>query len=513
MAKVLLICLAALLLSASLGFCADGPAAVDKPIWLAITKPVLEKELRPLAEMRRKEGFDVVVTTRPAEDAIKALPRQPAFIVLVGDEQTDDADQPWRVPARRMEMYRWRQQQPKHFVSDMAWGCMDKDMVPQVPVGRIPARTPAQLASVVKKILAYQEQKPQVEDLQLPVWVGAAGYGEMIDSMSTGLLLSTLQANAPPWARHWVMSGNATSPFCGRPEEQPTMFNRQIAQGGFLAVMMGHGGLESFFAMNDAKGKQVNYLAEHAQKSFAIGRPACPLVIMCCNSGNFSADKPCLAKTVILSPAGPAGCIAATTESHPLTNYFTGVFLLDSLKGPDARLGTVWLSAQKAALKANNILMESVLQDVEGKLEDKINVAKLRRDQVLMYAILGDPATPLKMPQPLKVTVDQQTDGWHWKAEKPQGADALDLSMRPLDCKPPVATMPSSPEQSQKLFEKANAAFEFTKLYSVPGDQRWEGTIKDEGVLRLVTICKDKMFAAAIVLRLPATRPTASNPK
>ena len=63
-------------------------------------------------------------------------------------------------------------------------------------------------------------------------------------------------------------------------------------------------------------------------------------------SGNFTA-KPCQAKSLLFLPGGPVATIGATTESHPLTNYFSGACLLTALGGQEKQLGTIWLNAQK----------------------------------------------------------------------------------------------------------------------------------------------------------------------
>ena len=56
-------------------------------------------------------------------------------------------------------------------------------------------------------------------------------------------------------------------------------------------------------------------------------------------------------------------------------------------------------------MKARDFMMEHLLKDAEGKLEDEISVGKLKRDQILMYALLGDPATHLRIPDLLEATV------------------------------------------------------------------------------------------------------------
>ena len=137
-------------------------------------------------------------------------------------------------------------------------------------------------------------------------------------------------------------------------------------------------------------------------------------------------------------PGGPVATVAATTESHPLPNYFSGVSLLKAFGRRERRLGALWLNAQREARRSHNVLIESMLRDVEGKLDPQIDEAKLRRDQTLMYTIFGDPATRLRLPERLDASIERTAAGWRWKAKKPTGVVRIEVGFRPL--RPPLAS-------------------------------------------------------------------------
>ena len=159
-----------------------------------------------LAEMRRKDGFETIISTRPVPEAIAALKHRPAFLLLVGDDEPSKQKEPWYVPSRRRKFYRWRRFQPKEFASDTLWGDFDGDLIPDIPVGRIPVRTAKQLKLVVKKIIAFEQKQPALDDLRLPIWAGAAEMSPMVDSLTTILLLNIVRANASEWLRPWLLS-------------------------------------------------------------------------------------------------------------------------------------------------------------------------------------------------------------------------------------------------------------------------------------------------------------------
>ena len=74
--------------------------------------------------------------------------------------------------------------------------------------------------------------------------------------------------------------------------------------------------------------------------------------------------------------------------------------------------------------------MEMMLRDVEGKLDKEMDEAKLRRDQLLMYAILGDPATHLRLPQPLSGEPATNRDGLALASHPAVRAARLDVGFR-----------------------------------------------------------------------------------
>ena len=476
-------------------------AEEEKPIWLAVARPGLAGPLDLLAQERRNEGMEVVVSTAAVEKAVAALPRRPAFLLLVGDDEPGKEAEPWYLAAKRKPLYRWRRAQPRQFASDAAWGDLDADGLPDVPVGRIPARTPAQVELAVKKILAFQRKKPTAADLQLAVWAGSPQYGAAIDTVASEMLLVMLKTTAPRWAAPWVISGNRQHPLCGWPPDQPALFTRRMREGSVLNVLMGHASAERFFSMSDGD-RPIWYTAEDAAGPLEKGPPAAPMVLFSCTSGDFTRPAPCMAESFLMLPGGPMATIAATTESHPLTNYFSSVCLLKELGSGEDRLGLVWLAGQQKARKARSFLVERVLRDVEGKLEDEIDVEKLRRDQLLMYALLGDPATRLRLPKPLVASAQRTAEGWRWKAQRPVGATRLEVGHRaavaPRDA---LKQRPAGREEARKAFEEANAALAFAPLPSPPDAGPWEGTVERPGWLRLVATGGGEIHVA--VLKLP----------
>lgn len=473
-----------------------------KPIWLAVTTEYLKPAVEPLASFRRAEGFETVISTRLVPDAIKSINRKPAFILIVGDDQDGKDKEPWYVAAKRLEFHRWDSSQRETFASDAAWGDIDGDLMPDVPVGRIPARTIEEARLVVAKILAYEKRPPDLSTLRMPVWAGAAEFGPIIDRITTGILLNSFQLFGPKWIQPWAISSDPNHPWCGWPDDQAADFTKQLKAGGVFSALIGHGSQEYFYSMR-VGDKTITYKASDAQELLGEGEPAPPLAMICCLCGDFTTADNCLAESMLMLKGGPAATIAASAESHPVTNFYVGRKMLAKLRGPNKRLGDFWLEAQRAALQTYNPLIESLTMRVQNAQGQSADMEGIRSDHILIYNIFGDPATNLKLPGELKATVTANGDKWEWKVKKPDGATSVLAGIRPEDIKCPPGNPDATKEDARRLREKANAQFEFASLPAVEDEDGWHGTVNSPGLLRIVAVTPEKLYVATVTLARP----------
>lgn len=477
-----------------------SPAVADeeKPIWLVVGPPGLTAAIAPLAEFRAEEGFDVRNAAPPVAAAIAALDGDPAFVLIVGDYEPGCDAEPWQVAPLTRPLYRWRRAQRMTFSTDLLYGDTDGDLLPEFPVGRIPARTAKEVAAVVAKTLAFERRIPTVSDLRMLAWAGAPGYGGIIDSMATGLLVSTVRKFAPATLDRTLISSLAGNPLCGWPPSQPATFNAEWNRGAVLAAFVAHASARSVFAMRHGE-ESVRYRLDDVTTGLTGKTPVAPVVFLTCSSGEFDGKLPCMGEVMLVTPGGPPVVIAATTESHPLTNLFTGRALLTRLGDGGPRIGDVWIDSQRQAAGMRDFVMEKMLSDVEGKLEDEIDQGKLKRDSASMFAILGDPAVSLKLPAPLTVKVDRTDTGWSYTVEKPEGATTLIIGRRDLPKRgrrePRVE--PESPEHAAQLLAEANAK----EHYTTTATDEWTGELTEPGWYRFVVTTRMGLRAAAVELK------------
>jgi hypothetical protein len=472
----------------------------ERPVWLAVGRKTLIEPLEPLVETRRREGFTALVSTERIDRALADAPRAPRFLLLVGDDEPGCEQEPWHLAAKRTSLYRWRAVQREQFASDALWGDLDGDLIPEIAVGRIPARTAGQVTSAVEKILRFEGRPAASVDLRLLVWAGSPEYGPAIDALATQLLIGMVQSTGPRWARPWIISGDPAHSLSGWPPDQAIRFTRKMHEGGLCAVLMGHADADRFFSMTH-QGRAVWYTAADAQRELESGPPSPPMIFFSCESGNFTRPSPCLSESFFLFLGGPVATIAATTESHPLANYFSGTCLLRELSGGEERIGTLWLAAQRRAMRERHLLVEHVLRDIEGKLEDEIDVSKLRRDQMLMYALLGDPATRIRLPKPLEASVRRTEEGWRWQATRPPEARRLEVGHRPAGpISLPVGGAAVDEHEARAAFEAANDALGFTPVPTPREGSPWQGVVDRPGWLRLVAVAGSDLYVATLKL-------------
>jgi len=473
--------------------------AVEKPLWLAVTTPQLAPSIQPLAERRRAEGLEAVVFVGEPQAALHEHPR-PTYLLLVGDAPgpEEKADPAWHMPTIEMPLYRWREEQRKTFASDSKWGELDGDELPDAAVGRIAARSPDEAATVVNKIIAYEDRPWTVDDLRFPMWLGAPNYGAAVDAFAAMMILKVAESNVPRWGEPSLVAGLGASPFCGLPGEHAATYNRWLKRGGLLALVGAHGGEDYFFSMG-SDDDWSGYQHSDVERDLSTGSPTCPIVLLSCLTGNFAARNRCLTEMLVLAPGGPVAAAGATTESHGMTNSLHGLAICRVLDAEPLRLGDLWLAGLRGSHSQRNVLIETVLPNVEGTLDEKIDVGRLRRDQMWMYALLGDPATRLRAPGKLSARVERAGNKWIWSAEPSADVTRMEVSFRrPMVAPPAVDGRTTTPNKAQALQDEANANFAYMPVVTLAAGQPWQGEVDRPGEVRLVAMAPDRWYVAVL---------------
>ncbi|MEK7953638.1 C25 family cysteine peptidase [Luteolibacter soli] len=466
--------------------------AGERGTWLCVGPRELVEAAAPLCELRMSQGWRVERSQSPPAEAIAALDPKPAAVLILGDDSTAPVAAPWLTAAERRPYHGWLAKHPKEFVSDAAYGDLNRDGIPEIPVGRIPARSPADVDAVVKKIIAWEKRTPSPADLSVPVWAGDPGFGKIGEGMkliSLPFFMNRLREEAPLWASFWLLQSEPRSPFCGWPEDSATNFNQRISQGSLFSAMIGHGRTDSWWIMTLPTGS-LRYRPEDA-RALVAPQPAAPHIVFACRCGAFADPKTrCLGEEMLFAPGGPVACIAASVDSHPLTNYYGSTSLLEDLnRDPSDTLGQLWVDSITRAHARHEVLKELLVSLLEPIVIGKRNpVEDLKADHLLIYNLLGDPATRLFMPRPLEAKVERLGSEWKWSVTKP--TDLAPGQRLVIQHRPPLPGVylgkpGSEPQAANMALEKANAALGFRTLKELNSTEAWNGEIAEPGTLRL----------------------------
>jgi hypothetical protein len=329
--------------------------------------------LRPLLEEREREGlsaaaldvedvYDEFSFGRKDPRAIRDLvawareswPVPPRFLLLVGDASFDPRDRLGRgaldlVPTKLLDT------SSLETASDDWFGDLDEDGVPEVAVGRIPARSAEEVRAAVSKLLAYAAGDPG-ETWRQEVLLAAdrpEGYdfeGEARD----------LEALLPPGFR-------ASEVFRGREgdAEARRKVLRGLQSGAAVFAYLGHGSVEVL---------RGGLLASSDAAALA-NSPRLPLVLLFDCLGGFYHDvyTRCLGEELLLAPGGGAAAVWASS----------------GLTGPEgqAALARALFRELFAAGEYPPTLGEAV-QAAKGAIDDP----DVRRTWIL----LGDPSMRLR---------------------------------------------------------------------------------------------------------------------
>jgi hypothetical protein len=123
-----------------------------------------------------------------------------------------------------------------------------------------------------------------------------------------------------------------------------------------------------------------------------------------------------------------------------------------------------------------------------------------------MYALLGDPALKMRLPEKLHGTIKRQEDGWHWQVQKPEDATELHVGLREGGQEVPIAAGDPQRDSARNNFEAANETLEFRPLPGPKAGEDWEGVVNKKGTLRLVAIGPEKMYVVTLNLTNTAAK-------
>jgi Peptidase family C25 len=411
--KWVLVAIALLFFAESAG--ADPP----QPRWIAVTAPEFRTAIEPLCAHRKAQGFQVVIVETnavlsPAEiragDGRKLRERvnqvcreskEPTYVLLVGAagagrqaEDTTSVVPPLAGTTGRMKG------QP----SDNGYGCLGKSLLPDVAVGRLPARNEAEACVMVQRTIAYEtDERPGPWRRQLTILAGLPGFSPTLDNLVEQMALAQLGRIDLSWTGR-VIYHQEQSRFCLPEGDLHDRARRYVEAGQALTLYLGHSNASGFY------GGQARYLDREDWATLKIARGPGIFVTFGCNACQLrGADGEGYGLAAIRNPHGPVAVIGAHTICFAAMNELAARGFCDSLLGPEPpeRLGACWLRMLKSLATSALPIYFPLLDRADG--DPGISAPVQRLEHLEMFMLLGDPALKLPtLPRDVKLSITGQ---------------------------------------------------------------------------------------------------------
>ncbi len=329
-------------------------------LYLAVGAADLLPPLQPMLQEHSAHGLPAVAVPLqavydqfgagyPEPEAIHRLLAQvkPQYALLVGDYTYDPYGYTVPPEANRLPGYFIQTTFGGQTISDLPYAQINEDPWPDLALGRLPARTPAEVTVWARKTLAYAQQT----DLAWRTRVLAIADGQEASFGSDAQIF--LDQFSP------AFSTGLYSPAAGVTDANAKVIDYFAAGYGIIGYF-GHGSINMW-------GKDRIFNTEDAAK--LTNGAHLPVVInMNCLTGLFTHPKVAsLAETLLWQEAGGASLVMAPT-SLTLPNdqaLLSGAFAEALSADPQASLGQAFLAAQrKIPLEqpgANEVLMTFLL--------------------------------------------------------------------------------------------------------------------------------------------------------
>lgn len=438
--------LSLLRLSVTIGLVFVGGGSASAAEVVVVCPPMFRSAMTPWLDFRRDEGLSVSVIESQANSAAllnsirDIADESTAYIVLVGDAPaigtTCNPSRQIPVGYHATTVTAAYGSTPM-LSSDLGYGDIDVDGIPEASVGRLPVDTPEELESAVKKILAYEVNNdfgPWRSEVQLVGGVG--GFGMMVDAAIESVTRTVVTGVLPPAIRTHVTYASVGHAFCPVDKDCTHEFSDAIignyARGSRFWVYAGHGQVTELDRFPQIAQHPRLKLAPHiklgkpildGENVTRLSRPSggAPIaLLLACYTGAIDATEDSFAEKFWLAAGGPVAVIAGSRVTMPYGNATAAVGLIDGVfEQKLVRLGDAWrgtladmhrdtspdqtdtqtLSPDRATSRVMIDALATMISPAGTKLVDE------RREHMRLYNLIGDPTMNLRHPQALEVQV------------------------------------------------------------------------------------------------------------
>lgn len=379
--------------------------------------------LGPLIEHRQKQGRRFAFLPnggRPEE--IRASIRNVAhsgelkYVLIVGDAEPAARVNPQiaarsvpapLVPASVNVKYGSEPQ----IASDNWYADFDDDQLPDVAIGRLPADSPAELAKIVTKILAYERNHDFGAWRQrVNLIAGVGGFSPLVDTVIETATSKLLTGGIPSTYDTSMTYGSWRSPYCPDPRLFHAMTVERLNEGCLFWVYIGHGQATELDKVS-IPGERFHILNVNDCGKMRAKAGAPIAIMLACYTAAFDQPQDCLAEQMLKSEGGPVAVYGGSRVTMPYAMGVMGTALMEEYFSEHRpTLGETVMAAKRKMMARvddpehpvglNRILLDGVAAMVSP---NKSELEQERREHLHIFNLLGDPMMTLPHPQELEL--------------------------------------------------------------------------------------------------------------
>ncbi len=327
------------------------------------------------------EALRTAIHSKISEMKSKLSADEPLYLALLGDAPELENAQIGDLVAMTCE-----NQLDDYCFTDNLYGDLDNDNLPDVAVGRIPARSAEQAAEYLAKLKEHETTfEPGLWNRRVSLYIGNPGMGESVDAILERIVMEALDQIDPAFDIQGLYKNSASAyfymPFADK------VFD-MFRQGNLLTVYIGHGLKRSSTGVNVSNVDQIQ-----SQHRLPIS------FVFACLTGDFIGEEDSLAEAMLWQPAGSINVFAASGTVHPLGNAVLAYELQRLAMGERPQtVGELSVALKRASIE-NHDNFRSLISNAATIAGVTAQEQALSDQQHLnLYNLLGDPATIMKFP-------------------------------------------------------------------------------------------------------------------
>ncbi|MBW2701065.1 MAG: hypothetical protein JRF33_09625 [Deltaproteobacteria bacterium] len=358
---------------------------------LIVAADSLTEAAEAYRDFREETGFDVEFATSGELDAVRggsslesalhdrivrfveaAQEGDRSFVLLIGKPDVREPDNPLWLPLGHG---------PRGEEGDGPLADLDGDMIPEVPIGRLPMTEPAQVEAYLARIQVHEASyKPGPWNKRMSVFAGEGGFGPEIDA-ALELAAIWIFESLPPDFDYRMTYAADSSDYYLPPEAWDAEYAKAYSEGSLMQPYIGH-----------TKGSAACCEQQRPPRRGMVTFFACSDGIYQYGDSSIS-----LAEDLLLREQGPVATLAGSDLTHPYANAVLprelGRALLESQL---PTYGEAYAQAQWDMIhnqdSLRNTLEEAAAPFLDQAPDDILN------EHLVLYNFFGDPAAATKLP-------------------------------------------------------------------------------------------------------------------